>query len=152
MSVYDRLKELGIELPSAPDAVGLYAPIRESRGMIYASGQGPVRDGTPIYTGKAGSERTLEDAQEAARLCALNAIAQAEKHLGDLNRITGVVKVTGFVASAPGFNDQPKVVNGASSLFNDVFAEAGRHARSAIGVNELPGNITVEVEAIFEID
>ncbi|MFW5744703.1 MAG: RidA family protein [Spirochaetota bacterium] len=119
--------------------------------MIYASGQGPVGDGTPVFTGKAGADRTLKEAQQAAKLCALNALAQAEKYLGDLNRITGVVKVTGFVASAPGFNDQPKAVNGASSLCNDVFGEAGQHARSAIGVNELPGTITVEVEAIFEI-
>ncbi|MFW5744783.1 MAG: RidA family protein [Spirochaetota bacterium] len=151
MSIYDRMKELGIELPEAPEAMGLYVPVKEAGGLLYTSGQGPVRGGGLAYLGKVGGARTLEEGQEAAKLCALNALAQAAKYLGDLGRITSVVKVLGFVASAPGFNDQPKVINGASQLFIDLFGDAGRHARSAIGVNELPGDITVEVEAILQI-
>jgi enamine deaminase RidA (YjgF/YER057c/UK114 family) len=152
MSIYERMKELGIELPGAPEAMGLYVPVKEAGGLLYTSGQGPALGGKLLYLGKVGDTRTLEEGQEAAKLCALNALAQAQKYLGDLGRITSVVKVLGFVASAPGFNDQPKVINGASGLFIELFGDAGRHARSAIGVNELPGDITVEVEAIFQID
>jgi enamine deaminase RidA (YjgF/YER057c/UK114 family) len=110
-----------------------------------------LRGADLVFTGKVGGDRTIEEGAEAAKLCALNILAQAQKYLGDLGRIKSVVKVLGFVASAPGFNDQPKVINGASQLFIDLFGDAGRHARSAIGVNELPGNISVEVEAIFEL-
>lgn len=152
MSIYDRMKELGVSLPDAPEAMGLYVPVRASGTLLFSSGQGPLRNGEVLFTGKVGAERTLEEGAEAARLCALNILAQAERFLGDLSRVRGVVKVLGFVASAPEFNDQPKVINGASQLFIDLFGEAGRHARSAIGTNELPGDITVEVEAILEFE
>lgn len=152
MSIYDRMKELGISLPDAPEAMGLYVPVRATGNLLFSSGQGPLQNGDVVFTGKVGAERSLEEGALAARLCALNILAQVERYLGDLNRVRGVVKVLGFVASAPGFNDQPKVVNGASQLFIDLFGDAGRHARSAIGTNELPGNIAVEVEAILEFE
>ncbi len=150
MNVYEKMKELSIELPEAPKSAGLYVPVRQTGNLLFSAGQGPVRNGTIIHKGKVGAGRSLEEGQDAARLCVLNILAQVEKTIGDLNRITGVVKLLGFVASAPGFNDQPKVINGGSQLLIDLFGERGWHARSAIGVNELPGDITVEIEAVFE--
>lgn len=151
MDIYNRLKELGLALPDAPDALGLYVPVKQVGNLLFSSGQGPLEKGKAVFTGKVGAERTLEEGQAAARMCVMNILAQVEKHLGDLNRVKEVVKLLGFVASAPGFNDQPKVINGGSQLLIDIFGDAGRHARSAIGTNELPGNITVEIEAIFEV-
>jgi len=151
MDIYDRLRELGLAMPEAPDAMGLYVPVKQVGSLVFSSGQGPLEKGKPVFTGKVGADRTLEEGQAAARMCVMNILAQVEKHLGDLNRVKNVVKLLGFVASAPGFNDQPKVINGGSQLLIDVFGEAGRHARSAIGTNELPGDITVEIEAIFEV-
>ena len=151
MNVYERMKELSIVLPEAPKKAGLYAPAKLSRGLLFISGQGPVKDGAAIHKGKAGAGKTLEEAQDAARLCVMNILAQAQAALGDLNKISSVVKLLGFVASAPGFNDQPKVINGGSQVLIDIFGDNGWAARSAIGVNELPGDITVEIEAIFEV-
>ncbi len=152
MDIYKRLRELSIALPKAPDAMGLYVPVRQAGDLLFSSGQGPIENGKAVFSGKVGADRTLEEGQAAARLCVLNVLAQAEKHLGDLNRVKSVVKVLGFVASAAGFNDQPKVINGASQVLIDIFGDDGRHARSAVGVNELPGNITVEVEAILQVE
>mgnify|MGYP006290499971 CR=1 FL=1 len=152
MDIYDRLKELGLSLPEAPDALGLYVPVKQVGSLLFSSGQGPLENGKAVFTGKAGAERTLEEGQAAARMCVMNILAQVEKHLGNLNRVKQVVKLLGFVASAPGFSDQPKVINGGSQVLIDIFGDAGRHARSAIGTNELPGNITVEIEAIFEVE
>ena len=151
MNVYDRLSELGCELPALPPPGGIYKPVKQVGTMLYVSGQGPIQNGTPGFTGKVGRERSLEEGREAARLCALNALSVLHQHLGDLNAIKSLVKTLGFVASAPGFNAQPKVIDGASTLLRDIWGEDGVGARSAIAANELPGDITVEIEFIFEI-
>lgn len=151
MGVYDAMKKLGIELPEPPPRGGLYRPVRQVGPMLYVSGQGPTERGKPLFTGKLGREVSVETGQAAAGRCVLNALAVLQAHLGDLDRIAGVVKVLGFVASAPGFNDQPLVINGCSQLLIDLFGDPGWHARSAIGTNELPGDIPVEIEFIFEL-
>jgi len=151
--IYTRLKELGVELPPPPRRMGIYKLAKQVGNMLYISGQGPTRDGALLVTGKAGAERTLEEGQQAARLCALNALSILHDYLGDLNKVKSVVKILAFVASAPDFGRQPEVVNGASKLLEDIFGEEhGVGARSAIGTNTLPGDITVEIEFIFEID
>jgi enamine deaminase RidA (YjgF/YER057c/UK114 family) len=151
MDVYARLKELNITLPDPPPKGGIYKPVRQAGNCLYVSGQGPWRDGALAFTGKVGGERTLVEGQEAARLCTINALSHLNNFLGDLNKIRGLVKTLGFVASAAGFNDQPLVINGASALLKDIWGEDGVGARSAIGVSELPRNISVEVEFIFEV-
>lgn len=151
MDVYEKLKELNLELPSAPPLGGVYVPVRRVGSLLFTAGQGCTKEGVPVITGKAGAEVTIEKAQEAARISTLNMLSILHSYTGDLNRIKGVVKILGFVASAPGFDKQPQVLNAASQTLVDLFGEAGRHARSAIGTNELPGNITVEIEGIFEI-
>ena len=152
MTVYDRLSELGLELPAAPKPAGAYVPAKISRGLIFASGQTPTVEGKNIYEGKVGQEVSEEDAHAAARLAALNCVAELHYVLGDLGRVREIVKVTGYVASAPGFGQQPRVVNGASELFQELWGENGRHARAAIGVAELPFGGPVEIEVIAEID
>ncbi|MDR0496501.1 MAG: RidA family protein, partial [Treponema sp.] len=151
MDVYARLGELNLILPDLPPRGGIYKPVRQAGNCLYVSGQGPTRDGAPVFAGKVGAERTIEEGQEAARICALNALSNLNDFLGNLNKIKGVIKTLGFVQSAAGFNQQPKVIDGASSLLKDIWGEDGVGARSAIGVNELPGNISVEIEFIFEI-
>lgn len=151
MDVYGKLKELNITLPDLPPKGGIYKPVKQIGNLLYVSGQGATIKGVPEIVGKVGADRTIEEGQQAARLCALNALSTLEDYLGDLNKIKSVVKTLGFVASAAGFNSQPKVVDGASGLYRDIWGEDGVGARSAIGVNELPGNITVEIEYIFEI-
>jgi enamine deaminase RidA (YjgF/YER057c/UK114 family) len=151
MNIYDRLEQLSITLPCPPARGGIYTPVKQSGCMLYVSGQGPSINGKPAYTGKAGDQRTVEEAQEAARICAMNMLSVLNEYVKDLNRIKGVVKLLGFVESSPGFNEQPTVINAASQLFVDVFGNDGWHARSAVGVNELPSDITVEIEGIFEL-
>ncbi len=152
MTVYARLSELGLELPAAPKPAGAYVPAKISRGLIFASGQTPTVEGKNVYEGKVGREVSEEDAYAAARLAALNCVAELHYVLGDLGRVREIVKVTGYVASAPGFGQQPRVVNGASELFQELWGENGRHARAAIGVAELPFDGPVEIEVIAEID
>jgi len=151
MDIYARLKELGYEIPPLPPKGGIYKPVCQVGNLLYVSGQGATVKGVPEITGKVGRERTIEEGQKAAALCALNALATLEDYLGDLNKLKRLVKTLGFVASAADFNDQPVVMNGCSGFFRDLMGEDGVGARSAIGVNELPGNITVEVEFIFEV-
>jgi enamine deaminase RidA (YjgF/YER057c/UK114 family) len=151
MCVYENLKKLNLELPAPPPPGGVYVPVKQVGNLLFTAGQGPTVDGKPIYTGKLGKDLTIEQGQEAAKVVALNMLSVLHQHLGDLNRIKNVVKLLGLVASAPGFGEQPRVVNAASQLLVDVFGEKGRHARSAIGTNELPGNIPVEIEGIFEV-
>lgn len=151
MDVYEKIKALGYELPTLPPAGGIYKPVKQVGNMLYISGQGPTVNGVPAIMGKVGADCTLEDGQQAARICTLNALAVLDHYLGDLNRIRSVVKVLGFIASAKDFNMQPKVLDGCSALLRDIFGEDGVGARSAIGVAELPGNIPVEVEYIFEV-
>ena len=147
----DRLRELGYELPPVPQPAGSYVPATRAGTLVFTAGQVPFRGGELAKTGKVGDAVTLEEAQEAARLCALNALAAAATEAGGLNNISRIVKVTGFVASAQGFNGQPQVLNGASDLLGEVFGEAGLHARSAVGVAELPLDAPVEVELVVEL-
>jgi enamine deaminase RidA (YjgF/YER057c/UK114 family) len=130
--------------------VAAYVPAVQTGNHVYVSGQLPVVDGSLLATGKVGAEVDPEEARALARRCALNALAAVDSLVG-LNRVVRVVKVVGFVASAPGFTGQPGVINGASELFGEVFGPAGKHARSAVGVGELPLGAPVEVEAIFEV-
>jgi enamine deaminase RidA (YjgF/YER057c/UK114 family) len=152
MDVYEKMKKMGISLPKPADVIGKYLPVKMIGNMAYVSGQGPIIEGKPFFIGKFTKESPIEIGQEAARICIMNSLAALQAKIGDLNRVKNVVKVSGFIASAPGFNDQPIVINGGSQLLIDLFGERGQHARSAIGVNELPGNIPVEIEVIFEIE
>ncbi len=145
-----RLAELGLELPAVAAPLAAYVPAVQSGSYVYVSGQLPFSDGKLLATGKVGAEVTPEEGRELARRCALNALAAIDALVG-LSRVVKVVKVVGFVASASGFTGQPGVINGASELFGEVFGEAGKHARSAIGVAELPLGAPVEVETIVEI-
>ena len=145
-----RLEELGITLPEAAAPVAAYVPVVEAGGLLHISGQLPFKDGQ-LVTGRLGEDVALEDGTEAARLCGLMLLAQIKKHLGDLSRVTRIVKLGVFVNSATTFTDQPKVANGASELMADVFGEAGKHARSAVGVPVLPLGAAVEVDAIVQI-
>lgn len=147
----ERLRELGYELPEVPTPAGSYLPAVRSGNFVYTAGQLPLEDGALRITGKVGGAVSTEEAAEAARICALNALAAAASESDGLDGIRRVVKVTGFVASAPGFNAQPQVLNGASNLIGEVFGEAGLHARSAVGVAELPLDSPVEVEIIVEV-
>ncbi len=146
-----RLKELGIDLPEVPRPVAAYVPAVRSGSHVYISGQLPLVDGKPVVTGKVGGDVSVEKAREAARVCAVNALAALAGVVGDLDQVSRIVKVTGFVASAPGFTGQPAVVNGASELLREVFGSAGEHARAAVGVAELPLGVPVEVEMIAEV-
>src|SRR3954471_17044149 len=145
-----RLSELGIELPPVVKPVAAYVPAVRTGNLVYTAGQLPMVDGNLPVTGKVGAEVSAEDAKALARTCALNALAAVNSVVG-IDAVTRVVKVVGFVASAPGFSGQPGVINGASELFGEVFGEAGAHARSAVGVSELPLNAPVEVELIVEV-
>ena len=147
----ERLAALGLTLPPVTAPVAAYVPAVQTGSYIYVSGQVPVADGKVAATGKVGAEVSTEDAAGLARVCALNALAAAANVAGGLDNIGRIVKVVGFVASAPGFNGQPQVINGASELLIEVLGEDGRHARSAIGVAELPLNVPVEVELIAEV-
>jgi enamine deaminase RidA (YjgF/YER057c/UK114 family) len=146
----DRLRELGLTLPTVATPAGSYLPARRSGSLVFTAGQLPFVDGALPATGKVGAEVDPQQAYDLARVCALNALAAVDGLVG-LDAVTGVVKVVGFVASAPGFTGQPGVVNGASELLGEVFGEAGRHARSAVGVAELPLGAPVEVELVVEL-
>jgi enamine deaminase RidA (YjgF/YER057c/UK114 family) len=145
----ERLRELGIELPPVVTPAGAYVPARRSGSLVFTAGQLPMIDGRLPATGKVGAEVDPDVARDMARTCALNALAAVHDLVG-LDAVTGVVKVVGFVASAPGFTGQPLVVNGASDLLGELFGERGRHARSAVGVAELPLGAPVEVELVVE--
>ena len=147
-----RLKELGIELPEAAAAVANYVPYVISGNMVHVAGQITLLGGKPQHLGTVGADISVEEGKTAARLCALNLIAQVKAACGgDLDRVSRVVKLNGFVASAQGFTQQPAVVNGASDLMVEVFGDAGRHARAAVGVMGLPLGVSVEVDGLFEI-
>jgi enamine deaminase RidA (YjgF/YER057c/UK114 family) len=150
MSASARLAELGIELPDVVSPAGVYVPAVRTGNLVYTAGQVPMQSGKLVGTGKVGAEVTPEEGKELARVCALNALAAVHSLVG-IDAVTQVVKVVGFVASAPGFHGQPGVVNGASDLLGEVFGDAGAHARSAVGVAELPLDAPVEVELIVEV-
>lgn len=147
-----RLKELKIELPDAPAPAANYVPYVVTGNLVFVSGQVPRSKGQYVHVGKVGETLTLEDGQKSARLCALNLIAQLKSACGgDLDRVKRVVKLGGFVNSTPNFANHPQVVNGASDLMGEIFGEAGKHARFAVGVADLPGNVATEIDGIFEI-
>ena len=146
-----RLAQLGLELPAVPAPVAAYIPTVRSGAHVFTSGQLPMVDGSLPMTGKVGVEVTPEQAKDLARTAALNAIAAVRAEVGELSQVRRIVKVVGYVASAPDFTGQPGVVNGASELLGDVFGEAGRHARSAVGVAVLPLDAPVEVELVVEV-
>ncbi len=147
----ERLKELGLRLPEVAKPVAAYVPAVRTGNHVYTAGQLPFVDGQLPKTGKVGAEVTPEEAKELAQQCALNAIAAVKAEIGDLSAVRRVVKVVGFVASAPDFTGQPAVVNGASELLGKVFGDAGVHARSAVGVAVLPLDAPVEVEMVVEV-
>jgi len=147
-----RLQELGIELPSAPGAAGAYVGYVQSGNMLFVAGQIPFWNGELKYTGKVGEELSIEDGQEAAKICALNIIAQAKEALGgDLDRITRIVKLGGFVNCPTDFTQHPQVINGASNLIGEIFGDKGAHARFAMGAGSLPLNVGVEIDAVIEV-
>ncbi|MFF3567928.1 RidA family protein [Nocardia jiangxiensis] len=146
----ENLSRLGLGLPAVAAPAGAYIPALRSGSLVYTSGQLPFVGGELSAVGKVGAEVSLEQAKQAAQLCALNALAAVHDLVG-LDSVVRIVKVVGFVASAPGFNEQPQVINGASELLGELFGEAGTHARSAVGVFELPRNTPVEVELIAEV-
>jgi enamine deaminase RidA (YjgF/YER057c/UK114 family) len=149
MSIDARLSQLGIQLPPPKAPAYAYVPVACHGDLAWVSGQLPWRTDGSLPQGKLGAGVTVEEGREAARLCVLNALSLLKAQLGSLDHIVRVVKVTGFVASAPGFIDQPSVMDGASSLLLEIFGEAGRHARSAVGMAELPRAVPVEVEFVF---
>lgn len=152
MTAEQRLEELNIQLPDAPQPVAIYRPAVQVGNLLFVSGHGPNRaDGTQI-TGKVGVELTAEEAKEAARVTGLCILSTVRSTLGSLDRVVRVVKVLGMVNATPDFGEQPQVINGFSELMMEVFGDPGKGARSAVGMGSLPGNIPVEVEAIFEVE
>lgn len=149
---YDRLKALGLTLPTPAVPVANYVPYVLANGFLYLSGQGPRRPDGTMATGKVGAEVSTEQAYLDAQLTGLNLLAVAHLALGDLARVRRVVKVLGMVNAVPDYTDHPKVINGCSDLFVNVLGDAGRHARSAVGMGSLPGRISVEIEAILQVD
>jgi len=151
MSAERRLADLGITVPTLPPPVASYVPAVRTGRLVFASGQTPTIGGVLQVRGKLGDGVSVEEGHRAARLAALNCLAEVRGLLGSLDAVSRVVRLTGYVASAPGFGEQPAVVNGASQLIEEVFGDAGRHARSAIGVAELPFGAPVEIELIVEV-
>ena len=150
-AIESRLKELGITLPETSAAVANYLPVVRSAGLLFVSGQLPMSGGQVAWTGRLGEALDIDEGRAAARLCAVNMLAHLRSALdGELDRVRRVVRLGGFVASAEDFTAQPQVINGASDLMVDVFGEAGRHARAAVGVNVLPLGAAVELEGLFE--
>ena len=152
MNAEKKIADLGIKLPEMSPPKAMYIPVVQTGNLCFVSGQIPMIDGKLLYTGKVGDTRTLEEAQEAARICIINALAALKAHLGDLDRVKKTVKVQAFVASKTGFDQQHIVVNAASQLLFDVFGEAGRHARTAVALNQLPMDATIEIEMIAEVE
>jgi len=150
-NVDTRLEQLGIELPKATKPVANFVPCVQTGNTLFVSGQVSSWNGEYRYIGKVGEDVSVEDAQQAARLCALNILAQARSHLGSLDRVSKVVMVQGFVNATPDFTDHPKVINGASDLLVQVFGDAGKHARFALGAGSLPFNVAVEIAAVLEV-
>lgn len=152
MSVYENLKKLNVEIPKALNPVGAYLAYKKTANLLYISGQISIDASGKIIKGKLGKELSIEDGQAAAKLCAINIIAQAKKGCNEkLENITNCIKLTGYVNSTDDFTDQPKVINAASELISAVFGDNGKHTRAAISTNSLPLGAAVEVEAIFEL-
>ncbi len=153
MNYEKKIEELGIQLPAGSEPKAMYIPVKQVGNTLFVSGQLPAKaDGSLLYEGKLGEEITLEQGQECARLCIVNMLAAVKFYLGDLDRVKNVVKLQAFVASKTGFDKQHLVTNGASELLFDIFGDAGKHARTAVGINQLPLNSPIEIEAIFEVE
>ncbi len=152
MNAENKLKELGLELPPAAKPVANYVSAVRTGDLIYLSGHGPLRNDGTMITGKVGVDLTLEEGYEAARRVALSLLRSLKAEIGNLDKIRRVVKLLGMVNCMPDFIDQPKVINGASDLLVKVFGDKGKHARSAVGMNSLPMNISVEIEMIVEVE
>lgn len=146
----EKIKSLGINLPIPPSPAGSYIPVVRSGDLLYVSGQIPMEDGKVAFTGKV-SDINIETAQKSARICAINILAQLKKELGDLEKISKIVRISGFVNSVPEFTQQPKVINAASDLLYEIFGECGKHSRIAVGVSSLPLNSMTEIDAIVEM-
>ena len=152
MSIENKLKELNIDLPNAPDPVGAYVAFKKIGNLLFISGQLPISKDGEMIKGKIGAGLDLEDGQRASKLCVINILAQVKKALdGDLNKVKNCIKITGFVNSADDFIDQPKVINPASEMLANVFGENGKHTRAAVSTNSLPLGAAVEIDAILEI-
>ena len=151
MNIEDKLRQMGLELPEPPTPVAAYVPTVRAGNLIFVSGQVPRDRGEVKYRGHLGGNVSIEEGRAAARLCALNALAALKKEMGAFGRLRRIVKLTGYVASAAGFNDQSKVLDGASQFLIELLGDAGQHARAAVGVNELPLGVCVEVEMIAEV-
>ena len=150
MSPEEKLQELGIRLPDMPKPLGSYVPCVRAGQLIFLSGMLPLENGKLMRTGRVGGDITIDEAMEDARKTVINALAVLKVHTGSLDKIKRCVKITGYIASAPDFAEQPRVLNAASDLLSDIFGEGGRHARAAVGVNVLPLHSPVEIEFIFE--
>ena len=146
-----RLKDLGISIPNAPKPAGSYVPVVLTGKLAFVSGQIPIKDGQVVYQGKVGDTQSIDDAQEAAKLCVINGLAQIEAYCGTLDNLEKIIKISGFVNSIKDFTEHPKVINAASDLLMKIFGEKGRHSRIAIGVSSLPLNATVEIDMVVEI-
>ncbi len=152
MMIENKLKELDILLPEAPDPVGAYVAYKKAGNLLFISGQLPISSDGKMIKGKIGKDLNLEDGKAASKLCVINILSQVKKALnGDLNKVKNCIKITGYVNSTNEFIDQPKVINPASEILSNVFGDNGKHARAAVSANSLPLNAAVEIEAIFEI-
>ena len=153
MNTEDKLKELNISLPKAPDPVGAYVAFKKIDKLLFISGQLPIDMDGKMIKGKIGKDLTLEEGQKASKLCVINIMAQAKKAMdGDLNKIKNCIKITGYVNSTDNFIDQPKIINPASETLSSVFGDNGKHARAAVSTNSLPLGAAVEIDAIFEVE
>ncbi len=147
--IEEKLANLGITIPDAPVPAGNYIPVVKTGNLLFISGQIPLQDGKVVYTGKV-SDENLETAQKSARVCAINILAQIKREVGDLEKVTKIVRLSGFVNSTPEFSAQPKVINPASDLMAEVFGEKGKHSRIAVGVASLPLDSMTEIDAVVE--
>ena len=152
MSAEDRLKALNIQLSDAPKPLGSYVPCVQTGNLLFLSGVLPLKEGKLTATGRVGESVSVEEAQQAARQIIINALSIAKAHIGDINKIKRCIKLTGYVASSPDFIEQPRVLNAASDLLFEIFGDAGKHSRAAVGVSVLPLNSTLEIEFIFEVE
>ncbi|MGQ0606698.1 MAG: RidA family protein [Candidatus Nitrosotenuis sp.] len=148
--IEDQLKHLNIILPTPPNPAGSYIPVVITGRLAFVSGQIPMQSGKVLHTGKVPTEKSIQDAQDAAKICAINLLAQLKANLGSLDKITRIVRVSGFVNCTHDFSEHPKVINAASDLFYEIFGEKGKHTRIAVGVSSLPLNSTVEIDMIVE--
>ena len=149
--IVDRLKENNIILPAPPNPAGSYIPVVSTGNLAFVSGQIPIKDGNIKFMGKVPDEQSIETAQDAAKLCIVNALAQLNAYFGTLEKITKIVRISGFVNSSANFTEQPKIINAASDLLFKIFGETGKHSRIAVGVSSLPLNSTVEIDMVLEI-